>query len=45
MTNDTTNEIENLHLEDVDLRVRNTIISNADKLKVLSLKQTQMRAF
>jgi hypothetical protein len=38
MTNEARNEIESLAFEDVDFRVKNTILSTADRLKVISLK-------
>ena len=43
MINETRNEIETLAFEEVDFRVKNTILLTADRLKVISLKQTQLR--
>jgi hypothetical protein len=43
MINETRNEIESLAFEEVDFRVKNTILLTADRLKVISMKQTQLR--
>lgn len=42
MVNETPNEIESLQMEEVDLRVKNTLFS-CDKLKALSLSHTILR--
>jgi hypothetical protein len=44
MTNSTPNELESLSFDEVDFRVKNTILATADRLKVLCLKQSQLHA-
>jgi hypothetical protein len=38
MTNDTSNQIETLQFEDVEMKVNNTLFHGCDRLKALAIK-------